>query len=305
MENNRTLLNPPCNKIITDQDLGIFIAKNNDEDNYETSPFIEDLNLPEKECSQLSDRIRLPHNILVIGYNNLLENSMFELKDYLPPGSKVKILLRERNKKSLENLIKKVDKEIPNVKIESKVVNYSTRENIQSFLTEEIDTVIELLDVFEDDFKSDSKVLLNLMMCSSIREEKNLKFRLLCQLKNIQSQNLAPEIDGVEFVVGSKITSQIIAQVLQSESHIYIFDELLKSEGSEFYMRDVCEYINVNEEISLRGAVYAVAKKGEVFIGYYDSSGKGINKVVLNPEKKTGGKHKFVNGDKFIVLAQN
>lgn len=70
-------------------------------------------------------------------------------------------------------------------------------------------------------------------------------------------------------------------------------------------MRDVCEYINVNEEISLRGAVYAVAKKGEVFIGYYDSSGKGINKVVLNPEKKIGGKHKFVNGDKFIVLAQN
>lgn len=127
----------------------------------------------------------------------------------------------------------------------------------------------------------------------------------MCQLKNIQSQNLAPEIDGVEFVVGSKITSQILAQVLQSESHIYIFDELLKSEGSEFYMRDVCEYINVNEEISLQGAVYAVAKKGEVFIGYYDSSGKGMNKVVLNPEKKTGGKHKFVNGDKFIVLAKN
>lgn len=305
IENNRTLLNPPCNKIITEQDLGIFIARNNDEENFEISVFPEDLASLEKECTQIDGKIRPPHNILIIGYNNLLEDIMIELKDYLPDGSTIKILLRDRNKKSLENLMKKIDKEIPNVKIESKVVNYSTRENIQSFLTEEIDTVIELLDVFEDDFKSDSKVLLNLMMCSNIREEKNLKFRLLCQLKNIQSQNLAPEIDGVEFVVGSKITSQILAQVLQSESHIYIFDELLKSEGSEFYMRDVCEYINVNEEISLQGAVYAAAKKGEVFIGYYDSSGKGMNKVVLNPEKKTGGKHTFVNGDKFIVLAKN
>ena len=116
--------------------------------------FPEDLASLEKECTQIDGKIRPPHNILIIGYNNLLEDIMIELKDYLPDGSTIKILLRDRNKKSLENLMKKIDKEIPNVKIESKVVNYSTRENIQSFLTEEIDTVIELLDVFEDDFKS-------------------------------------------------------------------------------------------------------------------------------------------------------
>jgi hypothetical protein len=94
-------------------------------------------------------------------------------------------------------------------------------------------------------------------------------------------------------------------QLAENERLKLLFDEILKPEGSEFYMRDIKDYIKLNEEVNFYTLSKVANEKSEIAIGYrIKNEGKlSHHGIYINPDKAS--LRKFSTGDQLIVLAES
>ena len=108
-----------------------------------------------------------------------------------------------------------------------------------------------------------------------------------------------------DIIVSNQLVGNYTCQLAENERLKLLFDEILQPEGSEFYMRDVKDYIKLNEDINFYTLSKVANEKSEIAIGYrIKSEGKlQHHGIYINPPKTA--LIKFSLGDQIIVLAES
>jgi hypothetical protein len=85
-----------------------------------------------------------------------------------------------------------------------------------------------------------------------------------------------------------------------------VFEDLLRSEGSEIYLKYVKNYMNISEPVDFYTILESAKRRGETAIGYrlerYHNDSQKAYGVVINPNKSD--LIHFSEKDKIIVLAE-
>ena len=98
----------------------------------------------------------------------------------------------------------------------------------------------------------------------------------------------------------------MLAQVSENELLNPVFEELLSESGSEIYLKNIEEYINISLPVNFYTVLEAASRKNDLAIGYKIISEENISSknfgVYLNPDKS-----RIINfsaGDNLIVLSE-
>ena len=242
-------------------------------------------------------------DMLILGYSSKIRNILEEEDNYVAPGSKMTIALDESQgsfREELEGL------KFDNIEVDVLECDIYSRSVLESLLKEE-NTILVLAEAeegmsVEEAEKKDSRILLILLQLKYLAETKGIKMNVTSEMLRVENQELAEIAEVNDFVVSSNITSLIVTQICQERSLKAIFEELLKEEGSEIYVRPAGNYIKTGVKTDIYTAGEAAARQREVLIGYRKTDeATGNIEIVTNPPKSS--EVVFGEQDAFVVIA--
>lgn len=250
-----------------------------------------------KEAAQRTD-------MLIIGYSDKLPEVLTEEDNYVAADSQMTVALPSEqmaHKAELENM------QLQNIQLKIVECDIYSRSGLESLLPGE-DTVLVLAESGEslDDAeieRRDAKILMILLQLRYLAKTKGYRFTVTSEMLRVENQELARVAEVNDFVISSNITSLILTQISQIRELRAIFNELLREEGSEIYVRPAKNYIKLGRETDLYTALDAAARQREVLIGYRTQDENGGIRIVTNPPKAQ--KVTFTENDAFIVIAMD
>ena len=248
-----------------------------------------------KEAAQRTD-------MLIIGYSDKLPEVLTEEDNYVAADSQMTVALPSEqmaHKAELENM------QLQNIQLKIVECDIYSRSGLESLLPGE-DTVLVLAESGEslDDAeieRRDAKILMILLQLRYLAKTKGYRFTVTSEMLRVENQELARVAEVNDFVISSNITSLILTQISQIRELRAIFNELLREEGSEIYVRPAGNYVKTGCETDIYTAVEAAARQREVLIGYRTQDENGGIRIVTNPPKAQ--KITFSERDAFIVIA--
>ena len=294
------LLNPEPDYRCKPDDRGIVFAEDDGVSKMDAAiaPVMEDVILPEyvKEPLERTD-------LLILGCNSKLPRILQEEDHYVAPGSKVVIALSE------EQFARKDELEHLNLgNIETKIVacDFYNRSQLEALIKPGLSVLVLAEDNEEDDEdtieEKDSRILMILLQLKYLSEKKDYKLNITSEMLRVENQELAQFANVNDFVVSSNITSLIVTQICQSRELKLIFEELLRENGSEIYVRPAGNYVKLGVKTNIYTACEAAARQREVMIGYRrrEKDGDGVE-IVTNPPKAE--EIVFEETDGLVVIA--
>jgi hypothetical protein len=121
-----------------------------------------------------------------------------------------------------------------------------------------------------------------------------------------RNRQLAQVAKADDFVVGGKLISLLLSQLVENRHLAGVFANLFEAEGSEIYLRTAEDYVRTGAWLNFSTIIEAARARGETAIGYRLSSRSteppsyGIK---LNPSKHNP--LVLEPGDGIIVLAED
>jgi Trk K+ transport system NAD-binding subunit len=262
------------------------------------APVMEDVILPEyvKEPLAQSD-------MLILGFNSKLPRILQEEDHYVAAGSMVTIALSEEqlgHKEEIEKL------KMSNIKITITECDFYDRKQLKALVKPGLSVLVLADDNDEDDEKTvekkDAKILMILLQLRYLSEVDGYKLNITSEMLRVENQELAQFANVNDFVVSSNITSLIVTQICQSRELKLIFEELLREDGSEIYVRPAKNYVKLGVKTNFYTACEAAARQQEVMIGYRRRNLEtGAVEIINNPPKAQ--EIVFEETDGFVVIA--
>ena len=294
------LLNPEPDLKAEKDDRLILLAEDDGESHMDASPhgINEDHILKEyyKEPAEKKD-------MLILGYSSKIKYILEEEDNYVASGSKITVALPESQalcREEIDNI------KLKNISVEVVECDIYSRSGLESLLKEE-NTILVLADNEEgmDDEtaeKKDAKILLILLQLKYFSETRGYRMTVTSEMLKTENQELAEIAEVNDFVVSSNITSLVVTQICQERKLKAIFEELLRAEGSDIYVRPAGCYIRTGEKTDIYTACEAAARQREVLIGYRKTDKEtGEIEIVTNPPKSS--EVLFEEQDAFVVIA--
>ena len=242
-------------------------------------------------------------DMLILGYNAKLPLILEEEDHYVAQGSHMTVALtadQAEHRADLDGL------KLENIELSVVECDFYDRAQLEALLEQEM-TVLVLADENEEDDeetieKKDSKILMVLLQLRYLSEKKHYKLNVTSEMLRVENQELAQSANVNDFVVSSNITSLIVTQICQSRELKQIFEELLREEGSEIYVRPAGTYVELGKPVSIYTACEAAARQREVMIGYRRmDTDTGAVEMVTNPPK--ADEIVFTESDSLVVIA--
>lgn len=243
-------------------------------------------------------------DMLIIGYSAKLRQVLEEEDNYVGGGSQMTVALPSEqmaHKTELESI------QFRNIRLKVVECDIYSRSGLESLLPGE-DTVLVLADTPDgmdeaEIERRDAKILMILLQLRYLARTKGYQFTVTSEMLRVENQELAQIAEVNDFVISSNITSLILTQISQIRELRAIFNELLREEGSEIYVRPAKNYVKLDCLTDVYTACEAAARHREVFIGYRTLDENGGVKIVTNPHKAQ--QLKFTAQDAFIVIAMD
>ncbi len=242
-------------------------------------------------------------DMLMIGYSSKIKYILEEEDNYVAEGSKITVALSEEQASFKEEI---EDINLKNIKAEVVICDIYSRSVLKSLLKEE-NTILVLADNEEglDEETAeqrDAKILLILLQLKYLSESLGIKMSVTSEMLRAENQELAEIAEVNDFVISSNLTSLIVTQISQERELKAIFEELLRNEGSEIYVRPAGNYIKTGVKTDIYTASEAAARRREILIGYRKTDKKtGEFEIVTNPPKAS--EILFEDEDAFVVIA--
>ena len=168
--------------------------------------------------------------------------------------------------------------------------DFYDRSQLEALIKPGLSVLVLAEDNEEDDEdaieEKDSRILMILLQLKYLSEKKDYKLNITSEMLRVENQELAQFANVNDFVVSSNITSLIVTQICQSRELKLIFEELLRENGSEIYVRPAGNYVKLGVKTNIYTACEAAARQREVMIGYRrrEKDGDGVE-IVTNPPK--------------------
>lgn len=295
------LINPVPERKVEAGDRLIIFAEDDGESHMDASP------APIREDIIRSEYVREPAqrtDMLVIGYSDKLRQVLEEEDNYVATGSQMTVALPSEqmvHRDELESM------RLKNIQLKIAECDIYSRAGLESLLPGE-NTVLVLAGsgegMDEDEIERvDAKILMVLLQLRYLARTKGYQFTVTSEMLRVENQELAQIAEVNDFVISSNITSLILTQISQTRELRAIFNELLREEGSEIYVRPAGNYIKTGCETDIYTACDAAARVREVLIGYRTQDENGNIQIVSNPPKAK--RITFTENDAFIVIAMD
>ncbi len=233
-------------------------------------------------------------NLLVIGANAKVKQIILELDEFLGENSVVTVA-----NESIDESIKCVEKELKNITLRCVLCDVNDRANLEKLARDSIGHVLLLSDDCDNE-TSDAMTLLRLVHLRDISKIENRTFSITSEMKDVANQKLAKVAEANDLVVGSNIINLMLTQIAENRSLSEVFQELLRAEGSEIYIRDAAHFVQLETELDFYQVTTILKDRGEIAIGYKKQNGKEFE-IITNPKKSE--KIKFSEGDGIISLS--
>ena len=297
-KNSRTYLYPAIpeeEQIINDDDNLIFISSDSHV-NCSDEPYRRENDI---EIEYKEDVKRATISTLILRYSKKIETILAEHAKVSDEKSKVTVavnpedvekvrLLKEaygyENLEIIENFefsSKRLKRLIERVRPQSVIVLASTTDNRNDF---------EMSDMKRKRlmYREDSEIILLLLQLKSLVNKTDLDFSITSEIQYSENQNLVSQTGINDFVVGSVVTNQILAQVARQKNRLNIFQDIITAGGSDIVFRSATEFMKVGSKIKIYD-IYSLASESEsdiVFIGYKkDKADENGDFVFINPKK--------------------
>ena len=264
----------------------------------EPAPVREDIIVKEyvKEPPERTD-------MLILGYSKKLKRILLEEDNYIAPGSVMTIALPPEQAEYKHEFS---DIGFKNIKLRIEECDIYDRNVLEDFLAPEMHVLVmadeeEGLDD-ETAEERDSKILMILLQLRYLSETKDLRLNVTSEMLRVEDQEIAQYANVNDFIVSKNLTSLIVTQICQARELKQIFEELLRSEGSEVYVRPAKHYIVPGRKTDIYTACEAAARQREVLIGYRLMNPEtGEMEMITNPPKSQ--EVLFGEKDCFVVIA--
>lgn len=282
-------LNPPMDTIIKKGDQLILIESDDGEYIVQNSYTIDESKITNNKNKAIAEN----NNLIVLGSNNKLPIILAEYDKYVLSNTRIVIVDDDMNLDMLGNY--------NNLKIEI-CTKPITRKLLCDFLNENLSNLLLLNDDSQDSESSDSQTLLRLILLRDIADKTNRHLAITTEMRSVNNQQLASQARVDDFVVGSNLSSLLMAQISENSHLSPLITELLDEDGSELYMKPASNYVVIGEPVNSYILTESAARNGEIYIGYrHINTNDGA--VVVNPNKEET--LVFEEQDLIVVVAED
>ncbi|MGW7200137.1 CASTOR/POLLUX-related putative ion channel [Streptomyces chryseus] len=153
--------------------------------------------------------------------------------------------------------------------------------------------------------EADDRTLVALLHLRAVEEAARRELSLTTELSDDRNRLLAPVREGADFIVSSRLISQLMTQISESRHLADVFDELFNAGGHEIHLRAAGQYVLPGRDVTFATVVASARRRHECAIGYRlqarSATGPDYG-VRINPDKHQ--RVRFAAGDRVIVLAR-
>jgi hypothetical protein len=295
-------VNPPMDYIMQKGDKVIAITE---DDSTLVVTKTTDFKIKEDLIVNLREPDAGPERTLILGWNHRGPILVREMDQYVAKGSYIKIVSDYEFDEFEFNLLKSG---LNNTTIDFVQAETTSREVIDSLDVTSYDNVQVLC--YDDRMEiqeADALTLIILLHLRRISSETGKNLKIVSEMLDIKNRDLASVTKVDDFIVSDKLISLMMSQVSENKDLMRVFEDLLRSEGSEIYLKPAGNYVKIYEEMDFYTILESAKRKGEIAIGYKIASLSGDSSkaygVTINPDKSK--MLKFEENDRIIVLAED
>ena len=294
VRNDEPMLNPAADSLVEEGDQVILIAHDDDKVALH-DPAPVDESVFEREPNEAQE----PQTMLVLGCSDMLKAILLEEDSHAAPGSKV-IIAAEPDKLDPETLPDQ--EELANIQMDLRECKIFSRRVLERLVAENPSSILLMADTDLADEEADSRTLMLQLQLTDIAEDIGANIPLTIEMNSTRNQRLSQMMRATDFVVSSRITAKMMAQIAEERHKKAILNDLLSDGGSTIYMKPITRYVTTGEPVDYYTLGASAARYGEIAIGYKKCAEDGTFTIEVNPRSKAATK--FSDNDDLIVVAR-
>jgi hypothetical protein len=252
-------------------------------------------------------------HLLVLGWNPKIYPIIKEFDDYVAPGSSLTLVnalpLAER-----EALIREHVGEVNSLELRHIEGQFSSRALMDQLSPDRYPLVMVLGDTVSatDAEDADTRAIIALLLLRDARRRSGLHYQRVCsEILDPKNRELAATTQLNDIVISNEMISMVLAQITFEPRAHAVFEDLVRSEGSEIYVKPIELYlppgfVGSGQVVTFEFLVLAAKARSELALGMQIYVADPAQKygLVLNPGDRTRA---FAPkpGDKLVVLAED
>lgn len=241
-----------------------------------------------------------PNTLLVLGYSDLLKQILLEGDVYSAPGSKV-IIAVEPGKIDEEDLPDAG--QFKNIELELKECKIYSRRILEKLIAEGPSSILLIADTDMSDEEGDARTLMLQLQLTDIAESIGAEIPLTIEMNSTRNQKLSQMMRATDFVVSSRITAKMMAQISEERHKKNILNDLISEGGSSICMKPIGRYVVPGEAVDFYTLGASASRYNEIAIGHKKFSDDGTFKIEINPKSREATM--FSDRDELIVIAKH
>ena len=299
--NSVILINPPMDYVLMPDDEVIAITEDDDSLIPSTT---KDFLINEAAIQHSNNSESSPEKILMLGWNTRGGLLLRELNDYVAKNSIVDII---SSFPIDESIISNYKNDFKNL-----IINFTHKDTTDNSVIRDLNIVdynsIQVL-CYREEMEiqeADASTMITLLHLRHISETLNKEIKIVSEMLDIKNRDLANVTKADDFIVSDKLISLMMSQVSENKQLMRVFEDLMRSEGSEIYLKPINDYIKTEESVNFYTLMESAKRRGDTAIGYRINSlihnQDAAYGVVINPKKDDY--IQFTDLDKIIVLSE-
>lgn len=157
--------------------------------------------------------------------------------------------------------------------------------------------IVILNDHDRDVEEADMEAMFLLLNLRDIRRRYGMSFNITCEMQKEHNQRLVMRGDHTDFLVASRMSSLILAQLAENPELIDVFREILSNRGNELYLKDV-SMMGLEGSYTVRDLRQIMLRQGYILLGHLDADKRSM----FNPP--LSAVITLASGDNLIVLGE-
>lgn len=238
-----------------------------------------------------------PQTILVLGGSDILRQFLLEGDLFAPAGSRV-IVAAEPGR--IDAGLLPAQSAMKNITVDVRECSIFKQSVLVKLVEEKPSCIILMSETGFEAEDADARTLMLQLLLTDIAKEIGAELPLIIEMNTRRNQLLSQRMRATDFVIGSILTSKMMAQISEHRSKREILSDLISCDGSAIYMKPITRYIKNDAPVNYYTLGASAARYDEIAIGYKKFNENGSFSIVINPHSSE--KLTFSDKDDLIVI---
>lgn len=298
------VLNPPADHVLGADEELLILAEDS---NVTFAPYSGPLSPSQIAPIESSAKKNVEH-MLVLGWNPKIFPIVKEFDDYVAPGSTL-TLVNSLSATERDARIREACGELGTIEVRHIEGQFTSRALMEDLGPEKYPLVMVLGDTVDGKSAedADTRAIIALLLLRDARRRASITSvqRVCSEILDPKNRELAATTQINDIVISNEMISMVLAQVTYEPRVQAVLEDLLRSEGSEIYVKPLTFYAPEGQPTTFEYLTLAAKARGELAMGiqlHVEDPSKNFG-LVLNP---TDRKATIIPkaSDRLVVLAE-